>query len=266
MDAGWHLIQFTTNSRRKEPRNIGVAAEVRGQWVLKLFAVDDSGQIDGRALRRFGLTKDSYADWVEYYTHMLTVEGNPDQVIRSQQRRPGEFRLIPGGHTTSDATAVEFADQLFRELVVTDEPTASEPWARLLKQRVETVLRVAQVEPQPDVEVFASWGDDPAAGDLDAVKFDYQVNGDRTHLMDRLQLHRVNVDTSKSIAREFNARVTAARAAGAASSFIAFYSGEAVDAMSSDSMLTPVFKVAKIVDVDNTRQAVEDIHRFLRSA
>ncbi|MGV9585506.1 hypothetical protein [Nocardia farcinica] len=266
MDAAWHLIQFTTNSRRKEPRNIGVATEVRGQWAIKLFAVDDAGRIDGRALRRYGLTKDGYADWVEYYTHMLITEGDPEQVLRTQQRRPAEFRLIPGGHTQSDIGASEFAEKLYRELVITDEPAASEPWARMLKQRVETVLEVAQVHTQPDVEVTAAWGDDPTNGDLDVVKFDYRTVGDCTFLMDRLQLHRVNIDTSKSVAREFNARVTAAKAAGAASGFLGFYSGEALEAMNSDSMLTPAFKVATVVDVDNTRQAVDEVHQFFQSA
>lgn len=261
MDTAWHLIQFTTNPRRKEPRNIGVAADVCGKWVIKLFAVDDAGHIDGRALRRFGLSRDAYADWVQYYTHMLTVEGDPERVLRTQQKRPAEFRLIPGGRTQSDCTATEFIDRLYRELVATDEAHASESWARQLKQRVETVLRVAEVHPQPDVEVPARWGDEPVA--KDAVKFDYQYTNGQLHLMDRLQFHRVSIEEAKGVAREFHARVTAARAAGASKSFVAFYSGEALDAMRSDSMLSPLFNQAKIVDVDQPGEAAELLHKCL---
>lgn len=97
------------------------------------------------------------------------------------------------------------------------------------------------------------------------MKFNYAYTNGQTHLMDRLQLHYPSVETSKMIARDFNARVTAARSAGAAQSFIAFYSGEAVDEMGTDSMLTPIFKVAELVDVDDIGSAAEDLLEAMHS-
>lgn len=48
MDAMWHLIRYTADMRRKEPRNVGVAVSVGDAWSVKLFAVDEAGNIDGR--------------------------------------------------------------------------------------------------------------------------------------------------------------------------------------------------------------------------
>ncbi|PEH79589.1 Uncharacterised protein [Nocardia farcinica] len=261
MNATWHLIQYTADMRRKEPRNIGVAAFVDGMWAVKFFAVDAQGQINGRALRRFGVSKEGYADWVEYYTYMIEYKSDPDQVLRVQQKRPSEFRMVTGGLTQVQCSANEFAEQLFVELVAGDDSPTAEPWAKLLKQRVETVLKVAEVHPQPDVEVPAVWGPQVAADD--AVRFDYRYTNGQVHLMDRLQFHRVTVDSAKSVAREFHARVAAARAAGASESFIAFYSGEAVEAMNSDSMLSPIFNHAKIVDVDEPERAAGQLRHFV---
>ncbi|QIX48903.1 MULTISPECIES: hypothetical protein [Rhodococcus] len=253
MDAAWHLIQYTADMRRKEPRNIGVAVSVDDQWAIKLFAVDQSsGRINGRALKKYGLTKDGYEAWVEYFTDMI-LSGRWERVLQAQRRRPSEFRLVTGGHTRAAGTARDVATRLFAELVHREEGHV-EPRARVLQQRVEQTLRLAEVEPQADIVVPALWDD--AADD---VEFDYAYTNGRRHLMERLQLHQTSIDTSKMVAREFNARVTAASAAGAAESFIAFYSGEAVEEMGGDSMLTPIFKVAEIVDVDNEATAAENL-------
>ncbi|MEV0031412.1 hypothetical protein [Nocardia sp. NPDC050793] len=263
MDAMWHLIQFTPDMRRKEPRNIGVAVAVEGQWAIKLYAVDSRGQINGRALRRFGLTKDGYSGWVDYYTDMI-LEGSWEQVIRSQQRRPTEFRLITGGYVPASGNAHEVAENLYADLVAREEQHG-EPWAKLLRQRVENALAMAEIHPQPDVAVPAVWGDSQDADEQETVKFDYQYTNGQLHLMDRLQLHQASVDNSKIIAREFHARVTAARTAGASRSFIAFYSGEALNEMNTDSMLTPIFKVAGIVDVDHADHAADELLRLIYS-
>ncbi|MGY2036599.1 hypothetical protein ACW9HF_15055 [Nocardia gipuzkoensis] len=264
MDAMWHLIQFTPDMRRKEPRNIGVAVAVDGQWAIKLYAVDSHGQINGRALRRFGLTKDGYSGWVGYYTDMI-LDGSWEQVIRSQRRHPTEFRLVTGGYVRSNGNAHEVAEELYAELVVREEQH-SEPWAKLLRQRVETALAMAEISPEPEPEVPAVWGAAPAADEQDTVKFDYQYTNGQLHLMDRLQLHQATVDNSKIIAREFHARVNAARTAGAARSFIAFYSGEALNEMGSDSMLTPIFKVARTVDVDRADVAADELLRLMHQS
>ncbi|WP_327145233.1 hypothetical protein [Nocardia sp. NBC_01327] len=260
MEAIWHLIQYTSDMRRKEPRNIGVAVAVDGQWAIKLFGVDEAGGINGRALRRYGLSKDGYASWVDYYSDMI-LAGRWERVVETQQRRPAEFRLVPGGYIRALGTAADVAASLFAELVQREEQHG-EPRAKILRQHVEATLELAEVHPQLDITVEASWGEDAA----DDVKFDYAYTNGQRHLMHRLQLHQTSSDASKMVAREFNARVTAARSAGAARSFIAFYSGEAIDEMGGDSMLTPVWKVAHIVDVDDTIKAAEALREIMHES
>ncbi|MEV4239256.1 hypothetical protein AB0J47_29220 [Nocardia sp. NPDC049737] len=58
--------------------------------------------------------------------------------------------------------------------------------------------------------------------------------------------------------------MTAARSVGVSRNFIAFYSGEALDEMGSDSMLTPIFKVAHTVDVDRPDRAALDLLRLMQ--
>ena len=49
----WHLIQYMPDMRRREPRNIGVAATDGEEWKVELFGVDSrTGLVNGRVLRR----------------------------------------------------------------------------------------------------------------------------------------------------------------------------------------------------------------------
>ncbi|WP_146165181.1 MULTISPECIES: hypothetical protein [Nocardia] len=261
MDAMWHLIQYIPDMRRKEPRNIGVAMRADGQWLLKLYAVSEDGHINGRALRKFELSKDGYEAWVGYLTIRI-LRGELDDLFRFQRRHPAEFRVVPGGYTELFGEPKEVLSHLYSELVVR-ETISNEPWAKLLRNRVEQALTLAEIIPQPEIEVPARWGEETTAEPQDTVKFNYRYVNGRTHLMDRLQLHQVSVDHAKMIANDFYARANAARAAGAAQNFIAFYSSEAVDEMGSDSMLTPMFKVAEIVDVDNVPHAAEQLLQIM---
>lgn len=139
MEATWHLIQYTADMRRKEPRNVGVAVEVDGQWAVRMFAVDPlSRSVDGRALRKFGLSKEGYSAWVEYYTDMI-LAGRWERILRVQQRRASEFRLTVGGHMRATGSANDVATRLFADLVHRSEEH-SEPRAHVLRSNVEQVF------------------------------------------------------------------------------------------------------------------------------
>lgn len=254
MDAAWHLIQYTADMRRREPRNIGVAVEIDGVWAIQLVGTDDEGVVDGRSLRRFGLTKDAYEGWAEYYRNMI-LSGNYPQVLRSQLKRPTEFRLLAGGYLETSRSAQDTAANLFADLVHRDE-VASEPHAKALRRKVERTLEVAQIQAQPDVTVEAKWG--PSGSASDDVEFDYSYMNGQRHLMHRLQLHHPSADQAKVVSRDFNARVEGARSAGAARSFVAFYSAEALDAM-GDGVLSPAWRVATTIDVDQPEEAADQL-------
>lgn len=258
MNAAWHLIQFTADMRRREPRNIGVAVEVDGTWAVKLFGADATGTVDGRALRKYSLAKEAYESWVEYYRTMI-LSGRYEQVIRAQQRRPTEFRLLRGGYLQTTRSAYETAETLFAELVHRDEVVV-EPHAKVLRRKVERVLSVAEIQPVQNVVVGAKWGDTNASSD--DVEFDYSYTNGQVHLMHRLQLHHPSQDQAKVVARDFNARVNGARSAGAALSFIAFFSGQVVDEV-GDSVLTPAWRVAKTIDVDHPELAADELLRIV---
>lgn len=259
--AEWHLIQFTHDLRRREPRNIGVAATDGTDWQLRLVGVDThSAEIDGRGLKRFHLLKDDYAPWVRYFRSMVT-EGRIEQIQRSLRRRPTEFRLVAGGRTELHTPLTAFIDTLFAEMVARDRGPAAEDRATILRNRVEEVLRSARIHPDAeDAVVEGRWDDQHD----DQIRFDYSYTNGRLHLMDRLQLGRNSIEQSKVVARDFNARVRAVMEAGTASSFIAFYSGEVVDEI-GDAVLAPLWKVGHIVDVDRPKQAATDLRDYIYS-
>lgn len=245
--AEWHLIQFTQDMRRREPKNIGVAATDGTEWLVRLFGVDPrSTDIDGRSLRRFGLLKDDYAQWVMYFQTMIG-EGRIDQVRRSQRHRPSEFRLVSGGYTELHGPLTTFIDSLYVDLVSAEAPAPADP-ARVLQAKVETVLSRAHIEPQADPLVQGRWD----ATHEEQIRFDYGYTNGKLHLMDRLQLTRASVDRSKILARDFNARAKAVLEAGSADSFIAFYSQSIVDDI-GDAVLAPLWAVGEIVNVDDEK-------------
>lgn len=260
MDAAWHLIQYTADSRKKEPRNIGVVTQVGESWAIKMFGVDDDGAVNGRVLRRFQLSKDGYQNWVEYYRR-LVLGGAWGKVTDHQSRRPTEFCAVQGGYIKTYQSAQELAQLLYTDLV-SDESSMPESHAKILQRRVETTLSIAGVAPTPDVAVPASWGGSAVSQD-DSVSFDYSFLNGQPHLMDRLQLHQPSISNAHMVARDFNARVSAAKAAKVAERFVAFYSGQAVEDMGTDAMLTPIFKVAYMVDVDNAEDAANELQEIV---
>ncbi|GAF48824.1 hypothetical protein [Rhodococcus wratislaviensis] len=264
MDAAWHLIQYTADLRRKEPRNVGVVAQVDGEWAIRMFAVDGEDQsVNGHRLRTLRLTKDGYENWVRYY-HRLTESGSWDEILRHQARRPSEFTVRKGGFVSTQQSASDLVQRLYNELVETADHSVSR--AKLLQAQVESVLTIAEIAPAVEVAVPARWDRGTQAEQDDSVPFNYAYTNGQQHLMDRLQLHQNSVSMSTMIARDFNARVTAASAARTAESFIAFYSGEAIDEMGSDAMLTPIFKVAHIVDVDDPEAAADSLLGLMHPA
>ena len=130
MSIDWYLIQFTSDLRRKEPRNLGVAAESGGRWVVRFVGTDAQSNVTSGA-RRFGLTKSVYAPWVEYYSKMI-VNGHLDSILTSQRRRPTEFRLLRGGVVITDDHLDDVADALFRDLVDGETRKPTEDRAKVL--------------------------------------------------------------------------------------------------------------------------------------
>ncbi|QAY17643.1 hypothetical protein SEA_MARTEENA_39 [Gordonia phage Marteena] len=255
--AEWHLIQFTQDVRRREPRNVGLAVTDGKAWRVRMFATSPAGSVNGRALRTLRLSKDDYAQWVSYYFELLGA-GNIEQVRRSQQRRPTEFRVIPGGHAELRDNLSSFTDTLFRELVHDEQTVAPESPSRALEAKVEDVLRIAQIDPVPAPLVPAVWD-----GDIkDDVHFDYMFTNGKVHLMDRLQLSQTSTEQAKILARDFNARAHAVEKAGYANSFIAFYSQDVVDAI-GDSVLAPLWRVGEIIDVDDLENAAGGLRHYI---
>lgn len=256
--AEWHLIQFTADMRRREPRNIGVVATLGRDTAVRLFGVhSSSGEIDGHRLRRYRLTKDDYAPWVDYYMSAFG-DGGIDRIKHSQRHRPTEFRLISGGYTeVSGQSASEFADHLFAELV-DDDSSTREDYSKVLRYKVDTVLKAAEVSPEHEVTVDGTWGERH-----DLIRFDYGLTVGDLYLMDRLQLHQSSLELSKMVARDFNARARAVTEAGTGSKFIAFYSNDVVVGHGTDAMLAPLWEMGHIIDVDQTRQAVQSLRECL---
>lgn len=133
MPATWYLVQYTADLRRHEPRNIGLALTDGAHWYLHFRGVDDLGRVDARQIRGWGISRETYQSWVDYF-HRKALQGAWEEALTLQQRKPSNFSVVSGGMLLAEESDWELeAKQLFSELVTTrpHRVTAPSPLSQL---------------------------------------------------------------------------------------------------------------------------------------
>lgn len=257
-DATWYVVKCVPDPRRREPRNVGVVLNASDRWASRFFAEDpETGNVDGRRLKGLGVDADVYKSWVDYYRRKSSSEGWED-VARLQRQRPHSFFTERGGYLLDDVTDLYGTlNQLFAD-IVGERQSRTDP-TDALRAQVDAIFQRASITPVETPVVRASWGRRHEV--FDDVEFDLGYTNGQLHLMDRIN---VSSPQASVTARDFWARAEAARRAGAADSFVAFYSsGSVSDPDHLDSVLRPLEDQAYVVDVDDPSQALSTIGNLM---
>ena len=260
MGAGavWFVIKFMSDLRRREPRNVGIALQTSEGLYLRFFGELPDGRIDGRRLRVLGAPADVYRSWVEYLQRKAWA-GEWADVLDVKGRRPRPFFVETGGRLLGEVDDPRRAlDDLYDEYVSLD--SGSDRVEDSLKRAVRELFQELSITPEQNVSVRARWDDAHA---LTEVPFHLRYVNGQPHLMQRVRLNSGNAESG---AREIWARMVAARKAGSAHSFVAFYSSsECDDSERLDAVLAPLEAAAHTVNVDDGPEALKQLDALMGS-
>lgn len=259
MALTWHLIKYVADPRRREPRNVGLVLQAEGRSIVRFVGEDENGHVDGRQVRGLNLQVDAYRTWIDYYRRKAR-SGSWEDVDRLERRgRVKNFYTEIGGmRFDEDVRLDSFFDELFRELVAVERPVR-EPRVTPLETGIEEVLAIAGISPTRHITVPGRYKPD---GTLTEVSFEMGYTNGQLHLLDQVP---ATPQQGPIFARDLLSRVTAARNAGSARSFLAFYSSTQAEQGSADldEVLLPLEGAALTVDVDDRDEAVSTLQHVL---
>jgi hypothetical protein len=260
MTATWYLVKHVPDLRRREPRNVGLLLKTPEGWLTRFVGEGTNGSIDGRKLPHSTINTEVYKTWVDYFRRKASDDGWSD-VERMQRRKGSNYVAELGGHLIEEqASWDDVLNRLYADLVDTDQSrreSRETPLDHLLNG-VEHVFGAAGIVAEREVRVDAQF--DPG-GVLTTVPFRFSFVNGQQHLMDVVHEH-VKLEQAAAEARELRARVDAARLAGVARSFVAFYASSIVPAEEIDQILLPVEEVSHVVDVDRPDDAVDTMQEL----
>lgn len=246
----WYLIKYVRDLARREPVNIGIAYKSADGWETRFVGQASDGTIASRLSH--GLIRESYTEWVDYFSRQAAREAW-SAVLEHQGRRPVNFYAERGGVLLDDADG-SGVDGLFGSLVGSVSTTPSDQ--NVVKSAVGQIFERAHIEPTKEQVVEAVWAE---GAPIRPITFDYGYQNGELHLISALTARRDLVLHADAT----NARITAARRAGAARSFWVFFSGE-VAGLDIDEVLTPLDRLAHTIDVDQIDDAASKVMQLVK--
>lgn len=174
MGAKYHIFQMIPDLFRREPRNVGVVAELNGHFAARFLGETDVGDMDGRKIR--SLPEPAvYRQWISYWRRTLN-SGGVDALVTARTR-PGHFHMICGGEVTDtgEDSVSAVADYLYSLLV--SEGGFSEAVGEGVPKEVNTTL-IEEVEQElARLNILESAGEQVSAFALHPVQRRVEVRG-----------------------------------------------------------------------------------------
>lgn len=265
MAIDWYLIQFVSDLRRRESKNIGVVTHKNGEWGLRMIGLRRDGVVNGRALRSVGnLKTEVYQQWVKYIQNSIK---NDDwhNTLQLHTRRPSNFLILSGGTIFEEASLNKATNQLFEDLV-TVVKLDSRSRENKLEQAIDHIFSKANILVEKDVSVDVEWKALNEQNTLfDSVRFEYSAHESSTAYFDKMPLTGRITANMEMRSRDFYSRAEAAHRIDKKLHFGVFYSSSMAEGLSQsdlDALLRPIEAVGLAVDVDDIDSAVGQTHRL----
>lgn len=237
MPATWYLVQYTADLRRHEPRNIGLALTDGAHWYLHFRGVDDLGRVDARQIRGWGISRETYQSWVDYF-HRKALQGAWEEALTLQQRKPSNFSVVSGGMLLAEESDWELeAKQLFSELVTTRPHRVTAPSPL---ESARELFRRAEIHPEEDVFLPGRWRE---GGEQVGIPFKFQLTAAKTSTLEALPPKEKDIVSLK-------ARLDAVGRVQGAPYFIALLPLSKISEKNWDQLLMPIEQTAHVVDMD----------------
>jgi hypothetical protein len=255
MTATWYLVRHVPDLRRREPKNVGVVLRTgAGSWLSKFVGETDEGILRRRDVPRSFANFEVYESWVDYFRRKLSDEAWGD-VEHLQSRRKGNYFAERGGQIFDDRPDWKAElDALFSDLVKLPEKKRVKSPLAFIRREVDSIFDAVELPVIREVRIEADYD-----GRRTTVPFRYEYVNGQPHIMDIVQVHATNAAAD---ARELRSRFEAVRVAGAANSFVSFFSSKYLDEEHIDDILAPIERLSLAVDVDNREVAIETVARL----
>lgn len=259
MSTEWYIIQFISDLRRRESKNIGIVTHNEDNWGLRMIGLDKSGKVDGKAIRGFqNLTTDGYERWVQFLRDAIK-DDQWDIATSLHTQRPSNFVIMSGGKLFDDTPLSSLTNELFDDLVAKPK-TISRDRERELDKVVQQIFLEAEVPVQRNVSIEGSWKTLKEEESInDTVQFEYRAGASGTTYFDKFPFSSHMTSTTELKSRDFYSRAEAAYRRNSNLKFGAFYSSSLTEDLSDkdlSTLLRPIKAVAKVVNVDDTQEAV----------
>lgn len=194
MSAPWYVVKYMPDLYRREPRNIGVVLLHDDHGYGRFLGQDPaSGELDTRRVAQTIPATKTYAAWVDFFTHHLTV-GTWTKARESLARRSlDNFLVEEGGTWELDYDDPRLLlDELYGSLVddlaasTGDRDSAGSPSIMGLIRRVFQEAGIAKrVVSSPIFHVPVQGLREPIEK---MMKFDYKFANGHVTLMERMSL------------------------------------------------------------------------------
>jgi hypothetical protein len=112
----YFIVQHVANLFRREPRNVGVIVELRGQRYARFYGEVLPGQLDLRTLPEIAYP-DVYRQWIDYWRRLLRTSSDLERDLT--EANGAHYNVVVGGEvseTGNDPLAV-VCDYLYCLLV-----------------------------------------------------------------------------------------------------------------------------------------------------
>jgi hypothetical protein len=117
----YFIVQHVANLFRREPRNVGVIVELRGQRYARFFGEETAGQLNLRSLVGIDYPE-VYGQWIDYWRRILRTSSSLEDDLTIANG--AHYNVVVGGEVsdTGDDPVAVVCDYLYCLLV--DDPVS----------------------------------------------------------------------------------------------------------------------------------------------
>jgi hypothetical protein len=229
-----------------------------GEWLVRFLGEGEPNDIDGRQVKSLNVQLDVYRGWVSYFRRKASARDWTDVRRMEQRGRSVNYYSELGGRMLEPVASPEaLFEELFARLVETERPVHTSAGSAL-DIAIEEVLTKARISPERHVLVDGRYSQ---KGTPTQIEFEMGYRNGQLHLLDQVP---ATPKQGLIRSRDLLSRMIAARNAGSAKSFVAFYSTDQAHGRAGlDEVLLPLEGQARTIDVDDRDEAAATVRSIV---